>query len=66
MIYVLYYDKSIDIMEINTDEITSVISSLSNSAVGYDEMPASIMKRLMVYFVKPLTFRINQSISLMN
>ena len=55
--------KSIDIPEINTDEIISVISSLSNSAAGYDEMPASIMKQLVDYFLLPLTFLINKSIA---
>ena len=63
MIYLQYYDKSIDIPEINTDKIISVISSLSNSAAGYDEMPASIMKQLVSYFVLPLTFLVNKSIA---
>ena len=52
MTYVQYYDKSIEIPEINKDEICSVISSLSNSAAGYDEIPASIMKPIMAYFGK--------------
>ena len=38
-----------------TADIISVISSLSNSAAGYDEIPASIMKQL--------TFLINKSIA---
>ena len=63
MLYVQYFDKSIDIAEINTAEIISVISSLSNSAAGYDEIPASIMKQLIVYYVKPLTLLINKSIA---
>ena len=63
MTYVQYYDKSIEIPEINKEEICSVISSLSNSAAGYDEIPASIMKPIMAYFVQPLTFLINKSIS---
>ena len=63
MIYLQYNNKSIDIPEINTDEIISVISSLSNSAAGYDEMPASITKQLVPCFVHPLTFLINKSIS---
>ena len=63
MIYLQYNIKSIDIPEINTGEIISVISSLSNSAAGYDEMPASIMKQLIPCFVHPLTFLINKSIS---
>ena len=56
MIYGQYYDKSIEIPEINTDEIISVISSLYNSAAGYDGNPASIMKQLVGYGVQPLTF----------
>ena len=63
MIYLQYYEKSIDIPEIHTDEIISVISSLSNSAAGYDEMPASIMKQLVDNFLLPLTFLINKSIA---
>ena len=50
------------IPEVNTDEIISIISSMTNSAAGYDEMPASIMKQLIAYFVHPLTFLINKSI----
>ena len=56
MLYVQYFDKIIDIPEINTADIISVISSLSNSAAGYDEITASIMKQLIVYYVQPLTF----------
>ena len=63
MIYLQYNNKSIDIPEIKTDEIISVISSLSNLAASYDEMPASIMKQLVPCFVHPLTFLINKSIS---
>ena len=63
MLYVQYYDKSIDMPEINTAEIISVITSLSYSAAGYDEIPASIMKQLIVYYVQPLTSLINKSIA---
>ena len=63
MTYVQYYNKSIEIPEINKEEICSVLSSLSNSAAGYDEIPASIMKPIMAYFLQPLTFLINKSIS---
>ena len=56
MLYVQYYDKSIDMPEINTAEIISVLSSLSNSAAGYNKVPASIMKQLIVYYVQSLTF----------
>ena len=62
MTYVQYYDKSIDIPEVNTDEIITIISSMTNSAAGYDEIPAAIMKQMIAYFVHPLTFLINKSI----
>ena len=38
--------SKIKIHETSVNEIKSVISSLSNSATGYDEIPASIMKQL--------------------
>ena len=63
MLYVQYHDKSIDMPEINTVEIISVITLLSNSAAGYDEIPASIMKQLIVYYVQPLSYLINKSIA---
>ena len=43
-------------------EIKSVISYFSNSAAGYDEVPASIMKQFLNYYAEPLTHLINQSI----
>ena len=54
--------NTINIQEISVNEIQSVISSLSNSAAGADEIPASIMKQLVNYYVEPLTHMINQSI----
>ena len=41
----------------------SVISSLPNAAAGYDEIPASLMKQLVMYYAESLTHLINQSIS---
>ena len=55
--------NTININEINVNEIKSVIASHSNSAAGYDEMPASIMKQLINYYAEPMTHLINQSIS---
>ena len=52
----------ISVNEISINEIQSVISSLSNSAAGYDEIPASIMKQLANDYAEPLTHLINQSI----
>ena len=40
----------------------NIISSFFNSAAGYDEIPASIMKQLINYYAEPLTHLINQSI----
>ena len=54
--------NTINIQEISMNEIKSVISSLSNSAAGVDEIPASIMKQLVNYYVEPLNYMINQSI----
>ena len=54
--------KTLNIHEIGVHEIQSVISSLPNSAAGYDEIPASIMKQLANYYAAPLTHLINQSI----
>ena len=55
-------DYTININEIRVNEIQSVISSFSNSAAGFDEIPASIMKQLVNYYAEPLTQMINQSI----
>ena len=55
--------NTINIPEINIHEIKSVISSLPNTAAGYDEIPASLMKQLVIYYAEPLTHVINQSIS---
>ena len=35
---------------------------MTNSAAGYDEISAAIMKQLIAYFLHPLTFLINKSI----
>ena len=60
--YVQRNKTTLNIHEIGVNEIQSVISSLSNSAAGYDEIPASIMKQLANYCAEPLTHLINQSI----
>ena len=60
--YVQRNKTTLNIPDIGVNEIQSVISSLSNSAVGYDEIPASIMKQLANYYAEPLTHLINQSI----
>ena len=60
--YVQPDKTTLNIHEIGVNEIQSVISSLSNSAEGYDEIPASIMKQLANYYAEPLTHLINKSI----
>ena len=55
LLYVQQHKNTINIDEINVNEIKSVIASLSNSAAGYDEIPASIMKQLINYYAEPLT-----------
>ena len=62
LMYVQPNRNTIHIPKINAFEIKSVISSFSNSAAGYDELPASIMKQLINYYAEPLTHLINQSI----
>ena len=62
LMYVQQDRNIIYIPKINVFEIKSVISSFSNSAAGYDELPASIMKQLINYYAKPLTHLINQSV----
>ena len=52
--YVQQNKNTININEINVNEIKSVIASLTNSAAGYDEMPASIMKQLINYYARTL------------
>ena len=43
LLYVQQNKNTININEINANEIKSVIASLLNLAAGYDEMSASIM-----------------------
>ena len=61
--YVYYNKYTINIPEINIHEIKSVISSLPDSAAGYGEIPASLMKQLVNYYAEPLRHLISQSIS---
>ena len=56
-------NNSIHIPELNKDEIKSTISSINNSASGYDKLPSSIMKQCIDSYIDPLTLLINQSIN---
>ena len=62
VMYVQQNKNTININEISVNEIQSVISSLSNSAASFDEIPSSILKQLVNYYAEPLTHLINQSI----
>ena len=53
----------INIPEIKTHEISTIISAIANSASGYDELPASILKQCIETYIEPLTYLINMSIA---
>ena len=55
--------NSINIPEINFHEVEHIISNMTKSAAGYDELSSSIMKQCVETYVKPLTFLINMSIT---
>ena len=56
--------NSINISEITFFyEVEHIISNMTNSAAGYDELPSSIMKQCVETYVKQLTFLINMSIT---
>ena len=63
LLYFQTNKKSIYIPEIDKSEIEPIISSINNSAAGYDELPASIMKQCIGSYIDPLIFLINQSIA---
>ena len=60
--YIQSNSKSIVIPDITVGDIINVISSLNNSSAGYDDMPASIMKKCIDEYITPLTYLINYSI----
>ena len=43
------------------NEVVRIIISLNNSSPGWDCIPAKLAKRVLNYYIKPLTFLINQS-----
>ena len=53
LIYISNETQSIHIPETNQDEVMNVITNLNNSAAGYDELPASIMKQCAVFYIEP-------------
>ena len=62
VMYIQQNKNPIKIHEISVNETQSDISSLLNSAAGFDEIPTSIMKQLVNYYGEPLTHLINKSI----
>ena len=51
--YVQQNENTINMNELNVNEIKSIIASLANSAAGYDEIPTSIMKQRIHYYAEP-------------
>ena len=54
--------NSISMPGVSEEEITSIILSINNSAPGYDDMPASIMKKIAHDYITPLTYLVHSSI----
>ena len=63
LLYVHSIDTCITISEINVNEFKTITSAIKNSASGYEELPASILKQCSDSYIKPLTCLINMSIS---
>ena len=52
--------NSVVIHYIEENEVVRIINSLNNSSSGWDCIPAKLAKRVLNYYIKPLTFFINQ------
>ena len=61
--YVHSIDECITIPEINANEVKTITLAIKNSASGYEELPASILKQCIDSYIEPLTCLINMSIS---
>ena len=53
--------NSVVINHIEESEFVIIINTLNNSSPGWDCIPAKLAKRVLNYYIKPLTFLINQS-----
>ena len=62
ILYVKRIESSLHIPEIQSGEVLTIISAITNSASGYDELPASILKQCINIYIEPLTHLINMSI----
>ena len=60
--YVEANPNSMVIPNLTVGDIINVISSLNNSSAGYDEMPASILKKCIDEYITPITYLVNLSI----
>ena len=60
--YVNNVVNSIVIPTITTLEVRNIISSTKNSSPGWDDIPATIAKKCIEYYINPLTHIINNSI----
>ena len=56
-------DKCIAIPEVNVNEVKTITLTIKNSASGYEEPPASILKQCIDLYIEPFTCLINMSIS---
>ena len=60
--YITNNVHSINTIEITDDKILNIISTMKNSASGFDELPAFIMKQCSKLYVKPLCHVLSLSI----
>ena len=54
--------RSINTIQVTEDKILSIISAMKNSAPGFDELPAFLMKQCSKLFIKPLCHVLSLSI----
>ena len=53
--------NSVLIDHIDESEVVIIINTLNNNSPDWDCIPAKLAKRVINYYIKPLTFLINQS-----
>ena len=53
---------SLNTIQVTEDKILSIISAMKNSAPGFDELPAFLMKQCSKLFIKPLCHVLSLSI----
>ena len=54
--------RSINTIQVTEDKTLSIISAMKNSAPGFDELPAFLMKQCSKLFIKPLCHVLSLSI----